>query len=1180
MSKVTDGDITKQNFDTEFDYLTQMVNTYIPETDKEYTTNTINNIRYTLDKYYNIIADGSIGGGDSGETTIIYPNGTPEKPAFLTTNMTVVVENPYPNNYIQVMLQVRDLRDLNKLAWCDINDFIFYNDDVNGVGAYGAQSLSFNVDNDKSYIVIKTTQTQLWGNQFGAVNNNQDYSKTPYRILVKKLKAIDEPDYTFDGVYGPIPDENNNVDLTSYASKYISGYTTITKLPEENNRYLKKVFTDPNYHVTNMHNAFNSISHITSYDSADIANWDTSNVTDMYGCFYNNAKLKSLPIENWNTQNVTNLDQFCRGNNAITSLDLSKWNTSKVTTLNRAFSEMDSVVDINCSGFDLNNCTTIYACFYHDDSLVHVDCSNWNIHDTVTDYRSLFDSCPKLETVDGMFVSGVGTDWASFANNCQSLKSINVDISEMTYSRNDVISASKIPTANKDAFKFRLRYGPIPDKDGNFSMKNWAQIYCKSAEGTRDYTTLTEMPEGAVAWLKEYMTNPSYHCTDMSYAFYNMQKLTGSIDGTGWLLDQVTNMQYCFANCYAIEEVKGTENWYAPECTAMNYFMEYCKNITSINFSKLQLGKCTTLTYAFHSMDNLLTADCSGWDTQSVTSFNEAFNVDRKLTYVNLTGWNTSNGTTLRSFFIECNALETVDGYFNFSSKCTDGEYFVSGCNSLKSITVDISERSESKDAWLDAFRVPSATRGNVTFVTRYGPIPDRDGNFSLENWASIYLRTNYTTITELPQEAIEWFNTYMKSDKYHCTNMSHAFYNMQKLAGTLDVTDWKVDKVTNLQYCFANCSALESIVGLDTWNPVECTDMQYFMYECNSITEVNIPGWKTSKNTNLHAAFYGMDNCATISLPNWDTSSVTNFYVIFDLDPKVTDIDITGWDIHNATTTNGMFAYCTLLETIKGQLEYGNNITDIQNMFVGSPAISSVNITIQRPTWTEDSFVSTTKCSNKSAITFSYRWGPYKDDNINLDNYYSKFIPNYGSITEIPKENADYLNDVFTNHTVVSTLNMLYQMPNIKNLNNLTLDTWDVSNVIRLRGIFAGLHSITEINGIKNWVLKKDPGTAIPEEADQLQGVFFDLTNVTEIDITGWDTSGYSYFVDMFNKCTNLVTIKGVITVPYPSTVTTMLANLTSLENCWIKLGEGWTEESFLSACGITNKNVVNFVS
>ena len=129
--------------------------------------------------------------------------------------------------------------------------------------------------------------------------------------------------YCFDGINGPIPDENGYVDLTRYSYKYIKDSATGTEIPEENLRYLNSGVI-----FTNMAEFFSGYSLI---ETLDLSDWDTSNVTIMSLMFVNCIALKSVTgsLDLSSCTNVHSMFLMCNPNanihlkNVPRSLDFS-----------------------------------------------------------------------------------------------------------------------------------------------------------------------------------------------------------------------------------------------------------------------------------------------------------------------------------------------------------------------------------------------------------------------------------------------------------------------------------------------------------------------------------------------------------------------------------------------------------------------------------------------------------------------------------------------------------------------------------------------------------------------------------------------------------------------------------------------------------------------------------------
>ena len=71
----------------------------------------------------------------------------------------------------------------------------------------------------------------------------------------------------------------------------------------------------------------------SSLTSLNLSNFNTNNVTNMYGMFYDCSSLTSLNLSNFNTNNVTDMKSMFSHCSSLTSLNLSTFNTNNVTDI-------------------------------------------------------------------------------------------------------------------------------------------------------------------------------------------------------------------------------------------------------------------------------------------------------------------------------------------------------------------------------------------------------------------------------------------------------------------------------------------------------------------------------------------------------------------------------------------------------------------------------------------------------------------------------------------------------------------------------------------------------------------------------------------------------------------------------------------------------------------------------
>lgn len=127
--------------------------------------------------------------------------------------------------------------------------------------------------------------------------------------------------------------------------------------------------------LKSMKNMFNDCNSLTSFNIYD---WNTSNVTDMYGLFYNCKSIASIDnLKTLDTHSVTDMGIMFKGCESLTDVDLSKWNTQSVTNMKAMFDECNNLETVNLSGLDVSKVTTFEEMFHNCKKLKMVDLSGW-----------------------------------------------------------------------------------------------------------------------------------------------------------------------------------------------------------------------------------------------------------------------------------------------------------------------------------------------------------------------------------------------------------------------------------------------------------------------------------------------------------------------------------------------------------------------------------------------------------------------------------------------------------------------------------------------------------------------------------------------------------------------------------------------------------------------------------
>ena len=283
-------------------------------------------------------------------------------------------------------------------------------------------------------------------------------------------------------------------------------------------------------------------------DVSGLSNWDTSNVTNMSFLFESAEKLLSAEaIENWDTGKVTNTACMFAWTDLITSLDLSRWDMSNVTSMFGMFLGMESLTSLNMSNWSIEKVTDLSFMFSGDKALQTIDVTGWNTGN-VTNMAWMF-QVGDSHVGNGQLreIKGIG-DW---------------DVSHVT----DMTG---------------MFYGA-----GNMTHYDIADWNVSKVES-------------------------------MNHLFCDNFKLE-SLDLSKWDVSSVKTMYDMFDDAYALKTIGDVSRW----------------NTANL----IDIGGWLNFASSFVGENGML--DLSGWDTRKLKAVGEAFRAT-KLTTIDLSGWDFS----------------------------------------------------------------------------------------------------------------------------------------------------------------------------------------------------------------------------------------------------------------------------------------------------------------------------------------------------------------------------------------------------------------------------------------------------------------------------------------------------------------------------------------------------------
>ena len=134
-------------------------------------------------------------------------------------------------------------------------------------------------------------------------------------------------------------------------------------------------------------------------------NFDTGNVTSMYGMFSGCEKLERLNVTHFDTSNVTLMYGMFNGCSSLTELDVTYFDTSKVTRMEGMFRNCYNLTSLDLSNFNTSSARNMSGMFGECTSLTVLDISNFDTSalDGSEGWLHYLSDNTKLINIDNMF---------------------------------------------------------------------------------------------------------------------------------------------------------------------------------------------------------------------------------------------------------------------------------------------------------------------------------------------------------------------------------------------------------------------------------------------------------------------------------------------------------------------------------------------------------------------------------------------------------------------------------------------------------------------------------------------------------------------------------------------------------------------------------------------------------
>jgi LPXTG-motif cell wall-anchored protein len=459
------------------------------------------------------------------------------------------------------------------------------------------------------------------------------------------------------------------------------------------------------------------------------------------------------------------------------------------------------------------------------------------------------------------------------------------------------------------------------------------------------------------------------------------------------------------------------------------------------------------------------------------------FDGDTHLTSTgNLDNWNTSNVTDMSFMFNGDQALQNIGNISNWDVKNVESMInMFSGTSSLKQ-TQDLSKWNQIK---ADEYRMFDNTgmvvKGSFDF-TDNGLRSYIDSKKNAEKLnVSNYKTDRVTDMSKLFQgftklKQITGLGTWNVS---HVTTMNSMFRDCPALTSIDLYWGNNTRSVKDFSGMFANDSSLETINGINGWDVENATDLSFMFQSVNgtpwpgdpngfynysatgALKQLDLSNWKTDKVQNMEGLFWGQQDLKSVgNFDNWKTDNVQKMDNMFAFCNK---LKFSPAAIHNMSSwhTGKVTTMRELFEGLQSQTDLScvqnwdtHSVRDMSYMFSGDRALTNVGNLEHR----------------------GYIWDTSK---VGTDQP-----------TGAPEKQNYGMSLMFAN---------CESLPEIQGIN-----TWDVSNVTKMRGMFQNTNSLKDID-LSNW----------NTQSLKIAGRIFYESGAQSINLSGWDFRHLAHFSD-----------------------------------------------------------------
>ncbi len=628
-----------------------------------------------------------------------------------------------------------------------------------------------------------------------------------------------------------------NLDITATDAPNLSGAARMTSMFS---RCTSLTADLDNWDVSNITH-MNGLFSATDY-SGDISTWDTGSVTTMLQMF-SGASFNG-DISGWDVSNVTSMNSMF-ANNEFFNQDISGWNSESLTNSGAMFIRA-SAFNQDLSGWDMSN-VTVLDFMFSEASSFDQDLSDWDVSN-VGFMRNMFDDSGMSTYNYDQTIKG----WAKLSlQNDVELGAANIEYCQ-SGARQLLI----------DDFNWTI-IGDIPSSDCPFIT-----MWKTDNPGSSNDNQIT-IPTTGTGY--NYTVDWGDGTSDIGVT----GDITHTYSTTGTYMISISSdfPRIYFNNLGDKEKILTIEQWGDIEWTSMINAFFGCSNLEVTASDAPDLSGVSSLQNMFQQATSM-NADLNHWDVSTITAMTQTFAQMDEFNG-NITSWDVSNVTNMQGMFAEAISFNQPIGNWNVSN--------------VTNMLAMFKESNFNQDisGW-DVNKVED-------FSQMFNDNPEFNQN--INSWSV----SSGTDMSRMFRNAASFNQPLNNWNTGNVTNMSYMFDGASVF--NQDLNTWNTSKVTTMRNTFANASSFNGEISF--WDVSKVENMSSMFYEADSFNQP-IGDWNTSSVTTMLQMFR-LAESFNQNLDHWDVSKVETFAYMF-ANTLVFNGQIASWDVSSAEAMNFMF--------------------------------------------------------------------------------------------------------------------------------------------------------------------------------------------------------------------------------------------------------------------------------